>query len=91
MRATVKDRSGRAKAAIFEVRGIADDYRMHKAGGLLGAFDIWEMAIVQALLNNSETWLYICEDSVKDLEEIQNLFLRVVLDVPASTPKPALL
>ena len=64
---------------------------MQVSGGLLGAFDIWEMAIVQALLNNSETWYDISEDTVNKLEEIQNLFLRVVLDVPASTPKPALL
>ena len=64
---------------------------MQLAGGLLGAFDIWEMAIVQALLNNSETWLDISDESVARLEEIQEMFARVVLDVPGSTPEPALL
>ena len=60
--ATIKQRSGRAKAAIFEVKGIVEDYRMHVAGGLTGAFEIWEMVIVQALLNNSETWLDISNE-----------------------------
>ena len=44
---------------------------MQHVGGLLGAFDIWEAAIV--------------------LEELQNMFMRLTLDTPVTTGKPALL
>ena len=42
------------------------------------------------ILNNSETWVDISEESIKQLEDIQYMFLRLVFDVPLSTPKSAL-
>ncbi len=38
----------------FELELIIADYRMHHIGALAGALDIWQMAIAQSLLNNSE-------------------------------------
>ena len=88
---TIFERSGKAKTASIEVKAIIEDFRMQCVGGLLGAFDIWEMAILQSLLNNSETWTEISNDSVKEFEDIQNSFIRMVLDSPRTTPKEALL
>ena len=41
--------------------------------------------------SNSETWVEITPKSIETLEEIQNYFIRFLLQVPVSTPKPALL
>ena len=41
-------------------------------------------------MNNSESWTEISKSAIDKLEELQNLFLRVVLKTPLSTPKPAL-
>ena len=41
-------------------------------------------------MNNAETWMEVCDESIGKLEELQNLFLRVILNVPLSTPKLAL-
>ena len=85
---TVKERTGRAKAAIFETRAIMQDYRFSSISGLLGALDIWEGAIVQALLYNSETWTEISDATIESLDSLQNMFLRlVVFDTPASSPR----
>ena len=70
---------------------LVEDFRMQKVGGLLGAFDIWEMAIVQSLLTNSEVWTEMPEKSVEMLEDLQFMFFRLLLDTPFSTPKVALL
>lgn len=89
--ASINSRIGRTKAAIFEVKSILEDFRMQKVGGLIGGFDIWEMAIVQSLLNNAQTWTDISEESIEVLEDLQNLFLNLILSSPKSTGKPALL
>ena len=83
-------RSGTIIAAIFEVKAIIQDFRMQSIGGLVTALDLWERAIIPTLLNNSESWTEISQTAIKKLEELQNMFLRVILDTPFSTPKPAL-
>ena len=42
------------------------------------------------LLHNSETWTEMSEENYMELENLQNLFFRTILQVPTSTPKPAL-
>ena len=64
---------------------------MQRVCGIIAAFDIWEMAIIQGLLNNSETWTEITGEALADLENLQYFFLRMVLDTPRTTPKVALL
>ena len=90
IKATVVSRSGKVKAAIFEIKAIIEDLRMQSIGGLLCAIDIWELAIIPSLMFNSEMWVGISEESILQLESIQNLFLRTLLETPFSTPKPAM-
>ena len=63
---------------------------MQIIGGINGSIDIWERAIIPMLLNNSETWVNISEDHESTLEKLQSLFLRTILHVPISCPKPSL-
>ena len=88
--ATVKDREGKVKAAMLESAAIVDDFRSQCIGGFMAALDIWEMAIVPTLLNNAGTWTEIDEDTEKRLEDLQLFYIRLILQVPVSTPKTAL-
>ena len=63
---------------------------MQIIGGMLGILDIWELALIPVLLNNCDTWLNISDETIQEMEKLQNLFLRTVLQVPISCPKPAL-
>ena len=63
---------------------------MQAVGGMMGAWDIWEMAIVPKLLANCGSWVEISKSAIKQLEETQNLYCRLVFSCPSSTPKPAL-
>ena len=87
---TVKNRFGRISLNIIESRAIIDDCRVNSVGGLLAGLDLWELAILPSLLNNCQTWVNISEDSLKLLEDLQNLMYRTILDVPRTCPIPAL-
>ena len=63
---------------------------MGALGGLIGGMDLWELAVVPMLLYNSETWTDIYDEVIEELENIQLQFLRVLFEVPVSTPKPIL-
>ena len=85
--ATIRDRTGKTKMGIFEAVAILEDTRMQIIGGISGAIDIFELAIIPSILNNCETWTGISENSIKELENLQNLFFRMIFQVPISTPK----
>ena len=64
---TISERHGRIYTAILEVKTILEDYRASSAGGVKAGIMLWEMAIIPSLLNNSETWTFISEESFKNL------------------------
>ena len=45
-----------------------------------------ESMLVNAILTNSEIWYNLLKAEVKELEEVDKLFLRKILNVPESTP-----
>ena len=88
--ATIGDRKPKVMNSIRESISIIEDTRMNKLGGVQCALDIWEMSIIPSLLNNADTWSALKEDHLSQLENVQLYFLRSLLAVPKSTPKPAL-
>ena len=76
---------------LKEIKAIVEDCRSNTMGGLKVGLDIWETAYVPSLLNNCSTWLDIEEETLNKLEELQNSFYRNLLNVPFTTPKPALI
>ena len=56
----------------------------------MGAWDLWEAALIPSLLANCGTWTELPSKAVEELEDMQNLFIRMMLQVPVSTPKAAL-
>ena len=88
---TIKERSGRITGAIYEIRSIVEDIRMQYIGGLDPAFVLWDLVLIPSLLNNAESWIELDKEAEDQLDELQYTFLRVVLQTPGTTPKPALL
>ena len=88
--ATVDEREGRVKGAIRELAALCEDFRMQITGGMMGALDLYESCIIPSLMANSGTWFGIREKMVERLEKIQNTFVRSLLRLPMSTPKPCL-
>ena len=87
---TVDKRYWRTVSAILETKTVIEDYRSQHIGGLLIGIDIWELAILPMLINNSGTWDLISTETNKKLNSLQNMLLRYLLQTPRSTPKPAL-
>ena len=87
---TVNKRFGLALNSVVELKCVIEDFRMHKLGGIRCGLEIFNMAILPALLYNSETWLEIADSTVERLDRLQLILLRSLFAVPSSTPIPAL-
>ena len=57
--ATLSDRWGRIISVTHEIKAVMDDYRMQAVGGMIGALDLCNLAVVPSLLNNCSTWIGI--------------------------------
>ena len=88
--ATIEERHGRIFNSVLEIRTILEDYRSSQAGGIMAGLMLWEMAVIPSLLNNSDTWICLEDDSIKRLEELQSMFLRSILNTAKTTPKALL-
>ena len=60
------------------------------SGGITSAWDLWNLVVVPSLLSNCGIWTEISVKAVERLDELQNTFVRRVLQVPVSTPKVSL-
>jgi hypothetical protein len=86
--ATIKKRQGLVIGKIFEIRAVLDDCRSHVTGGIQTGLDIWEMSVIPYLTNNCESWTSLPGAAVQELDNLQNLFYRVLLQVPTGCPIP---
>ena len=66
---------------------------MQTVGGtlVLAGLEIWELALIPAILNNAETWVHISKKSTDMLEDLQCMMFRYLLGTPRSTPPSILL
>jgi hypothetical protein len=88
--ATIRDRQGKLKGAIFEVKSIVDDFRMQAISGMMAARELWERAMVPSLLSGAGTWVGASTTEIEMCNKIQDMFWRVMFEVPESCPKIAL-
>ena len=88
---TINERKLRIMTSIIEITSIIEETRINRIGGLQCGLDLWEVAVVPSLLNNSNSWTSLSKEVFNQCESIQLNFLRSLLSVPKSTPKPALL
>ena len=57
MNATISDRAGRIKGAIFEVQSIIETFEMQAIEGIMTGWELWERALLQSLLSEAGTWI----------------------------------
>ena len=88
--ATIRDRESKVKGSIYELRAIIEDFRMQTIGGMEASIDLYEACIIPSLLSNCSSWLEIDQKCEDKLDAIQDLFGRVLLQVPKSTPRLAI-
>ena len=87
---TIAKRKGKVIQTIFEIRAIIDDCRSHVIGAIQTGLEIWEMAVLPYLTNNSATWYGMSDNTLDELDSLQKLFYRVLLQVPTGCPIPML-
>jgi hypothetical protein len=90
VKATICSRQGKIKAEMFEMKAIMEDFRLQAVGGMAGAIDVWEMGICAKLLANCGSWVAIGKEAFKQLNQLQDSYLRMTYSCPPSTPLPAL-
>ena len=54
---------------------------------LRNTFKLFEARIIPSLLNNSESWIGIENNHIKELQDFQDGFIRRVLHLPPQTTK----
>ena len=59
-------------SSIIEISSILDDFRIDFLGGLKAGLDIFELALIPALLNIADTWVDLKDDTIQKLENLQN-------------------
>ena len=89
--ATVQDKAGKIKGAALEVKALIEDFQMQAMGGLVAAWELWERALVPSLLSGAGTWLGDTREAEKLCNKLQAFYWRVILNVPESCPKLALI
>ena len=87
---TINKRLPKVKGAMFETKAIIEDFHMQAIGGMAGAWDIWERAILPSLLANCGSWVGVGNKIYKTLNDLQNIYLRTIYSCPPSTPLLAL-
>ena len=78
---TVLKRIGLANHSIYEIRTIIEDSRASTIGGINVGYSIWEQAVVQSLLYNSETWFNIPKKTMKLLNNLFNKFHQTMMRI----------
>ena len=88
---TVTKRHQKAMNYIYEIKAVIEDCRAEVVGGIIAGLEIWEVAVIPYLMNNSDTWAYMPKQALDVLDSLQNQFLRSLLATPRGSPTPALL
>ena len=88
---TVKRRKPKVVQSVIETKSVVEDCKMNSLGGLEAGIKIWDIAILPFLLNNCETWVDISRESIKMLDDLQQMFLRYMFGTPRTCPTPILL
>ena len=87
---TVASREGKIRGACMEIAVIINDWRCNKAGGMATALMLWETCCISSMLHGAGTWVEVDTATVKQLNKIQNWYLRLILQVGPGTPSSSL-
>ena len=88
---TIRQREGKVRGAALEIAAIVDDWRAGVVGGFKSGFLLWEACYIPSILHNSSTWVEIPKAALKQLEDLQLWFLRLLLRQGPGVPTASLL
>ena len=89
--ATVEDRAGRFKGAVFEIRSVIEEFSMQCIGGMMAAKILLERALLPSLLSGCCNWTGVKKKTEEECDELIYLYWRVIFKVPDSTIKIGLI
>ena len=89
--ATMLKRKGKVVSSILDTKAVVEDCRSNIVGGITAGLEIWELAIIPYMLNNSDTWVEISKSTIETLNNLQYMFYIYLLATPRTCPIPALL
>ena len=72
--AAIKDREGKIKGAIFEVKTIIDDFQMQVVGGMMSAWELGEKAMIPSLFSGAGTWVGATQEECDSCDRLQDMF-----------------
>ena len=87
--ATIAQRQGKIRCEMYKMKAIIEDFRLQAVGGMAGAIDVWEMGISPKLLANSGSWVGAGKPAFRQLNQLQDSYLRMVYTYPPSTIIPS--
>ena len=87
---TVAAREGKIRGACLEIAQIVNDWRSHVAGGMVTASLLWEVCCVPSLIHGAGTWVEISPGTEQRLNQIQQWFWRLILQVGPGAPLASL-
>ena len=87
---TVDAREEKIRGACLEVAQIVNDWRARVTGGMESALFLWEACVVPSLMYGSGTWVEMNSNTVKKLNNLQNWFIRLILQIGPGAPVASL-
>ena len=89
--ATVEDRAGKFKGAVFEIRSIIEEFSMQSIGGMMAAKILLERALLPSLFSGSCNWTGVKKKTEDQCDDLINMYWKVIFKVPDSTLKIGLI
>ena len=87
VKATIQERAGKIKGAIYKAKQVIETVQMQAIGGMMAAKQLWEGAIVPSLLSGAGTWVGSTQECEEMCEELQELFWLTLFRISKSGPK----
>ena len=87
---TVLNREGKIRGACLEIAVVVNDWRCKSVGGMETALMLWETCCIPSLLHGAGTWTEIDTKTEKRMNQLQNWYLRLILQVGPGTPSASL-
>ena len=85
--ATVAERSGKFKGAVFEIRSVVEEFSMQTMGSMAAAKTLLERALLPSLLSGACNWTGVQKRTEEECDNMILMFWRVLFKIPESTPK----
>ena len=85
--ATVAERAGKFRGAVFEIRSVVEEFSMQTMGSMMAAKTLLERALLPSLLAGACNWTGVNKRTEDECDGMIQIFWRVLFKIPESTPK----